>query len=307
MSLTDSIVEEFYLLEPNKTCCRKARLCGLLYSCRCTVAKSVISASLAREADAKRAVGIIEQIFPSSHVTQIKNCRHGGHKRYEFEFYSKTLATSFIDIDNGELESVSSAFGFRCKDCEGHFLRGAFESCATLSNPKSGYHLEFTFVGEKRAELFLDILSSNVAAPGKINRNGKIGLYYKSNVKISDALYFFGATKSSFEMTNMSIERDIRNNENRATNCVTRNIMRSVDAASRHVEAIRYLMSIEKFEILTNELADTARLRLENDTATLSELAAMHMPPITKSGLNGRLARILAIAEEQKKAREDNK
>ena len=184
MSLTDSIVEEFYLLEPNKTCCRKAHLCGLLYSCRCTDAKSAISASLGRESDAKRAVGIIEQIFPSSRVTPITTCRHGGHKRYEFEFYSKTLATSFIDIDSGEVESISSAFGFRCKDCEGHFLRGVFEGCATLSNPQSGYHLEFSFVGEGRAELFSTVLSSNVATPGKINRNGKIGLYYKSNVKI---------------------------------------------------------------------------------------------------------------------------
>ena len=41
---------------------------------------------------------------------------------------------------------------------------------------------------------------------------------------ISDILYFLGAVGPSFEYANAGIEKEIRNNENRATNCVTKNI-----------------------------------------------------------------------------------
>ena len=36
----------------------------------------------------------------------------------------------------------------------------------------------------------------------------------------------------------------------------------------------------------------TALLRIENDDVSLSELALMHEPPISKSGLNHRLEKI---------------
>ncbi len=305
MSLTDTIVEELNLIEPNKTCCRKALLCGLLYSCKLIEDTSIVTVSLYREADALKAVKIVDVSFPSNQPTQIIPCRRGGHKAYTFDFKSKALFGIFLDIDKGRAESISKTVGFRCKECEGNFLRGIFSSCATLCKPQSGYHLEFSIANEPRASLFSDILSRNIATPGKIKRNGRIGLYYKSNAKIADALYLFGATKASFNMTNMSIERDIRNNENRATNCVTRNISLSVEAASKHIEAINYLISIGKLEMLSEELMLTAKLRLEYDSATLTELAMMHNPPISKSGLNGRLTKILAIAREQKRINEE--
>ena len=143
-----------------------------------------------------------------------------------------------------------------------------------------------------------ELLGENISSPGIVRRPNKVGLYYKSNTKISDLLYFFGASKASFVMTNFSIERDIRNNENRATNCVTRNISRSVDATRKQIEAIELLIERQKIEALGSELEYTAKLRLENDSASLSELAELHDPPISKSGLNGRLKKILAMADD---------
>ena len=95
------------------------------------------------------------------------------------------------------------------------------------------------------------------------------------------------------------IEKDIRNVENRATNCVARNISRSVEAAQEHISAIEKLMGSGKMDTLSNELRYTAKLRIENESATLTELALMHEPPLTKSGLNGRLKRLLKAANEE--------
>ena len=60
----------------------------------------------------------------------------------------------------------------------------------------------------------------------------------------------------------------------------------------------------DKLQRLGEELEYTARLRLENDSASLAELALMHVPPISKSGLNSRLARIVKVAGEIAKEKE---
>ena len=102
-------------------------------------------------------------------------------------------------------------------------------------------------------------------------------------------------------MTNTYIERDIRNAENRATNCVASNISKSVDAAMKQIEAINSLIESGKFVSLPEELRYTAQLRVDNPSASLFELSHLHEPPISKSGLNRRLTKLLEEAEEAKK------
>ena len=307
MSLTDVIAEEIREIEPHKTCCRKALICGLLYACEPCGEQGKYKTLFYREADAARASKMIDASFPARTPTEPKSVSRGGHRAYSIEFSSKALLGVFGALDNNTSSDISTSVGFRCRECEGHFIRGVFLSCATVGAPKSGYHLEFSVRGEQRADRLCDLLTNGVTAPGRVRRGEKYGLYYKSNVKIADVLYFIGAARASFDLTNVSIERDIRNNENRATNCVTRNISRTVGAASKHIEAIGFLQDAGKLDMLSPELAQTAHLRVEYDSASLSELAMLHEPPITKSGLNGRLSRILALADEQREAAKKEK
>ena len=95
---------------------------------------------------------------------------------------------------------------------------------------------------------------------------------------------------------NAKIARDIRNEENRATNCVTRNIGKTVNASRRVCLAVEEIRAQGKFETMPAELRETARLRTEHPEANLVELAAMHSPPITKSGVNHRLRRLSKLA-----------
>ena len=298
MTETERVIEELYELESTKSCCQKAFLCGLLYPCVRVEEKKEYQAFFYRLREAEKAAEIIDGHFSALEKTEIFSVARGGHKGYALNFRSKALSSVFLDIDNRRKDGIDNAVGFRCADCKQHFLKGVFMSSATLSRPKSGYHLEFSITSEPRATYLEKMLAEDVCAPGKISRGKRIGLYYKSNVKISDLLYCLGAPKFSFEMTNISIERDIRNNENRATNCVTRNISRSVGATMKQIDAVNFLMETDKITMLGEELEYTARLRMENDSASLSELASLHEPPISKSGLNARLAKILAIAEQ---------
>ena len=100
-----------------------------------------------------------------------------------------------------------------------------------------------------------------------------------------------------FRSINSRIERDIRNNENRATNCVAKNIEKTVSAATRQMESINRLMETGRMDSLPESLQQTARVRYQNPDATLDELALRHEPPISKSGLNHRLKKLLDEAE----------
>ena len=305
MSLTEQVVEELYSLPLNKSCCQKAFICGMLIGSKKNETGKGYDAFFYRKEDAERAVRIIDTRFSSGGDTEIRPQARGGHRGYCITFTSKALTGILMDIDNGKKTDADTAVGFRCAECGQQFLKGAFISTAVISNPKNGYHLELSLSGDGRADILHKYLSENVCPAGRIKRSGgRIGLYYKSNSKIADLLYYIGAVKSSFDVANVSIERDIRNNENRATNCVTRNISASVAATRKHIDAINYLERTEKIALLSDELAYTARLRLENDSASLSELAMLHHPPISKSGLNGRLSKILAVAEEVKQKTE---
>jgi DNA-binding protein WhiA len=101
-----------------------------------------------------------------------------------------------------------------------------------------------------------------------------------------------------FEVYNARIEGEIRSNENRATNCVARNIQKSVAASARHMDAIGRLMEKGKLDSLPEALRETALLRYRNPDATLDELKNLHHPPISKSGLSHRLQKLLDESEE---------
>ena len=94
------------------------------------------------------------------------------------------------------------------------------------------------------------------------------------------------------------IEKDWRNEANRKTNCDTANVTKAVDAAQQQLAALRRLRERGGFDLLSEKLKETATLREEHPEATLSELAELHDPPTTKSTVNHRMRKLLALAEE---------
>ena len=106
-----------------------------------------------------------------------------------------------------------------------------------------------------------------------------------------------GSKKSVFELMNIKIKHDIRNNANRRTNCDAANIRKTVTASGEQYEAILRLRDSGELEKLPDELRETALLRLENSNASLSVLAALHREPISRSGVNHRLSKLMELAD----------
>ena len=240
--------------------------------------------------------------FSSGAPINARSASRGGHRGYEVDFSSKSLVRFFNDVDGTRADGEKIFLGFRCEECAASFIRGVFLSCATVSVPKNGYRLEFSFADGGRADVVEKLLGEEFSEARRTERNGKTVLYYRSYARICDLLYKIGALNGGFDVANLSMIREARSYINRTTNCETRNIERAVEASRKHIDAIKYIVSMDKMALLDDELQLTARLRLENDEISLSELAALHDPPITKSGVNGRLTKILMVAEELRKS-----
>ena len=85
---------------------------------------------------------------------------------------------------------------------------------------------------------------------------------------------------------------------NRQANCDAANINKTISAAMEQLEAIQHLQETGALQNLPQELYETALLRMENEDASLKELTEMHHPPITKSGVNHRLKRIVEFSKK---------
>ena len=106
------------------------------------------------------------------------------------------------------------------------------------------------------------------------------------------------------ELENIRILKEMRNSVNRQVNCETANINKTVSAAVKQLEDIEYIRDTVGLDYLPESLAEIAQARLERPDATLKELGEALSPPVGKSGVNHRLRKVSAIAENLRGQRE---
>lgn len=299
MSFSNDIKKEAIAVQIKKTCCRKAFALGLFMGAKAEEEKKSFVSVFSDETLAHTAADMLDKVFHVKSETFRQNV--AGRISYGIRYFSPAVADFLRFVDNENSRPIHDLAGFRCESCVHALLRGSFIACGSVTDPQKTYHAELIFPTSGRAEAVAALLYQRSGPVKHIKRGERFGIYYKSNTAIADMLYYIGCSRAGLIVSDMWIEHDIRNFENRATNCVASNISKSVGASQRQISAIERLMETGGIEKLSEELRYTARLRLENDSATLSELAMMHTPPITKSGLNGRLRKIVEAAEDLEK------
>ena len=201
-------------------------------------------------------------------------------------------------LDNKNLREINKAM-FVCDSCKGAFVRGIFIACGTIAEPKNGYHLEISLNSEELAfeikNLLKDSTDVNIGFRYIKRKNSHI-LYLKGSETIEDFLYYINATKISFDIMEIKILKELRNNANRVTNLENANLKKTSDASAEQIEAINSIIRSGKFESLPDELKQTAKLRLENIELSLQEIGELSEPKLTKSGVNHRIKKLIEIA-----------
>lgn len=182
--------------------------------------------------------------------------------------------------------------------CKRAFLRGAFLASGSISDPNRFYHLEIVCPDAPRAEQVQELLKNfGIDARIVLRKNHHV-VYMKEGAQIVEMLGIMEANIALMNLENVRILKEMRGSVNRKVNCETANINKTVSAAIRQIEDIRYIEETTGFSSLPEPLEQMARLRLQYPEASLLELGKMLTPVVGKSGVNHRLRKLKEIAED---------
>lgn len=222
----------------------------------------------------------------------------------------------FQITDTQKISRIMSVYGFDPKEtlslhlnlpvvedecCRSAFLRGAFLAGGSVTDPEKGYHFELTTTHQSVARETYALMEEMLGFyPKTAKRAGGQILYLKQSDRICDCLTCMGAPVAAMGIMEAKLEKELNNKVNRRCNCDDANTSKVVEAAQEQLSAIRILVDAGQFEKLPSKLLSAAKARLEHPEASLTELAAMMDPPISKPAMNHRLKKVIQTAEEVK-------
>ena len=299
VSFSSTAKAEICRVLPQKRCCALAQCFGILLFCNSFSAKGIRIITESREFAQnlpklfKKAFGISFDVNPD-------------------EDASGKLV--FMITDSEKLSVVMNAYGFDILDtvalhvnlpvveedcCKASFLRGAFLAGGSVTDPIKGYHMEITTthmsVARETDALIREVMEFS---PKTAQRSGGQVLYIKQSELISDFLTFLGAPVAAMGIMEARLEKELNNKVNRRCNCDDANTSKVVEAAQEQLAAIRVLRERGIAAKLPAKLLQAIEAREQNPEASLTELAAMMDPAITKPAMNHRLKKIVELAKE---------
>ena len=302
VSFSSAAKAEVCRLIPTRHCCALAECFGILLFCN-----SFHSSGIKIITESRDFAYILPKLFKKAFDV-------------DFDSYPSMAAPGklvFQIWEEEKIDVIMEAFGFDAQDtlalhvnfpvveddcCKASFLRGAFLAGGSVTDPEKGYHMELTTthlsVAKETDILFREVMTF---PPKSAKRGGGQVLYIKQSEQISDFLTYLSAPVAAMGIMEARLEKELNNKVNRRCNCDDANTSKVVEAAQEQLAAIRILREAELLDKLPEKLKQAALAREDNPSASLSELAAMMQPPITKPAMNNRMKKLLSMAKETQK------
>ncbi len=298
-TFSGGVKTEICRILPQRSCCALAECFGILLFCNSFTSEGIRIITESRE-------------FAQNLPRLFK-------KAFDVEFDSfPSLASPgklvFQIYDLGKIDCIMDSFGFTAGDtlalhvnlpivendcCKASFLRGAFLAGGSITDPAKGYHLEITTTHASVVKQTYTLIEEALGFyPKTAQRGGVHVLYLKSSEQISDFLTFLGAPVAAMGIMEARLEKELNNKVNRRCNCDEANTSKVVEAAQEQLAAIRILQEKGLTESLPAKLQQALIAREQNPEASLTELAAMMEPAITKPAMNHRLKKLVELAKE---------
>lgn len=299
VSFSASAKAEVCRVLPSKQCCALAECFGILLFCNSFTVEGIKIITESREF-----AYILPKLFK---------------KAFDLSFDSfPSLAAPgklvFQIWEPEKIEEIMDSFGFGLEDtlalhlnlpvveddcCKASFLRGAFLAGGSVTDPGKGYHMELSTTHQSVARETDALTREVMAFPPKLaKRGGGQVLYLKQSEQISDFLTYLGAPVAAMGIMEARLEKELNNKVNRRCNCDDANTSKVVEAAQEQLAAIRRLKETGLIDKLPEKMKQAAIARENNPSASLSELAAMMEPPITKPAMNNRMKKLVQLAKE---------
>ncbi len=292
MSFSGEVKRELATVEPQARHCRIAEIAGLSGSLGITWDGAFVFQTENEQA-ARKIFTLLQKTYNIETGLSV-SARNGGQKQ------SFRIALE----DEKKIRDIQKAVRhpmLLAKDCcRRAFLRGAFIGSGSISAPEKYYHLEVVCTDRDFADQVCGVMRE-MGLDGKIVlRKKTCVVYIKEADQIVTMLGEMGAGYSLMNLENVRILREMKGSINRRVNCETANMNRTAVMSARQIRDIMYIRDHGGLGQLKPRLREVAEARLMNPEASLGELGMLLASPIGKSGVNHRLQKLSAIAEELK-------
>ena len=299
LSFSAGAKAEICRILPNRECCALAECFGILLYCNSFGQDGIRIITESREFGL-----ILPKLFKKAFNVTFDN----------FPSLESPGKLVFQITDPEKISGIMESFGFSFQDtlalhvnlpvveddcCKTAFLRGAFLAGGSVTDPDKGYHMELATTHQSVARQTYTLIREITGIEAKAaKRGGGQVLYLKNSDQVADFLAFLGASVAAMGIMEARLEKELNNKVNRRCNCDDANTSKVVEAAQEQITAIRVLEERGLLENLPAKLKQAADARLQHPSSSLTELAGMMDPPITKPAMNHRLKKLMDMAKE---------
>jgi cell division protein WhiA len=306
MAMTAQVKAELASTQVTKACCRKSEVSSMLRfagGLHIVSGRIVVEAELDTGAAARRLRRDISEVY--GHPSEVgmvagNGIRKGSRYVVRVVRDGEALArqTGLLDGRGRPVRGLPPQVvsGAGCDAVAA--WRGAFLAHGSLTEPGRSSALEVTCPGPEAA-LALVGAARRLGVQAKAREvRGVDRVVIRDGDAIGMLLTRLGAHESLMAWEERRMRREVRATANRLANFDDANLRRSARAAVAAGARVERAL-----EILADEVPDHLKmagdLRLEHKQASLEELGQLHVPPLTKDAIAGRIRRLLAMADKR--------
>ncbi|MDO9377359.1 MAG: DNA-binding protein WhiA [Nocardioidaceae bacterium] len=308
MAMTAQVKAELAGTQITKACCRKSEVSSALRfagGLHIVSGRIVVEADLDTGAAARRLRKDIAEVYGHDsevHVVQGQGIRKGTRYVVRVVKDGEALArqTGLIDGRGRPVRGLPPQVvsGASCDAVAA--WRGAFLAHGSLTEPGRSSALEVTCPGPEAALAMVGAARRlGISAKAREVR-GVDRVVIRDGEAIGALLTRLGAHESLLAWEERRMRREVRATANRLANFDDANLRRSARAAVAAGARVGRALEILGPDV-PDHLQMAGQLRVDHKQASLEELGQLHVPPLTKDAIAGRIRRLLAMADKKAK------
>jgi len=286
----------------SRACCRRTLLSGLLWGAKSSGRMYFKDNKCLIGFDNAPSLKILCQYMRQNyHILMSSGINRKSRRKHFFvcmihdDRFNQVLNEIGIMNESLEFLNVIPSRIVKSSCCRVSFIKGAFLSTGSIRDPNKGYYAEFRSYDESLLNYLQKMLEPfHIMSHFFYDKYFPV-LFLKESDHIVSLLSLLGAHHNLLKIEDIRLIKEIKNEVNRAVNCDAYNTKRTVEAAQRHIAAIKKAERNIGMNNLPNGIQDIAKLRLDHPMASLNELSNFTKNRISRSAINNRFRRLEKI------------